>query len=147
MVKTIHNESFDSRLCTCKALARRIHHILTNGGSTESYICKYSVTSKYTFATVMKTDIIIAIRFSVSAFKLHHAGINPDLVGVNSLRARVDMSLKLHGESDTTIMKMGRWSSLTFLVYIHNQIGLISKVLTQTMSIPIPFLNIAAIKT
>ena len=147
MGQTIHHDSFASDLCTYKSLARWIHHILANGGSTESYICNYMVTSKNPFYTATSIDIITSILFSVSALKLHHAGINPDLVGVNSLRARVDMSLKLHGESDTTIMKMGRWSSLTFLVYIHNQIGLISKVLTQTMSIPIPFLNIAAIKT
>ena len=57
------------------------------------------------------------------------------------------MSLKLHGASDTTIMKLGRWSILTFIMYIHNQIGYISKVLAQKMSIPIPFLNISAIKT
>ena len=57
------------------------------------------------------------------------------------------MSLKLHGESDTTIMKIDWWSSLTFLMYIHDKIGHISKGLAQTMSIPIPFLNISAIKT
>ena len=65
---------------------------------------------------VTPIDLLTTIRFSVSALKLHHAGINPDLVGVQSLRAGGGMSLKLHGESDTTIMKMGRWSSLTFLM-------------------------------
>ena len=44
-----------------------------------------------------------------------------------------------------TIMKMGCFSSLTFLMYIHNQIGRISKELAQTMSRPIPFLNISDI--
>ena len=56
------------------------------------------------------------------------------------------MSLKLHKESNTTIMKMAQWSSLTFIMYIHNQIGNISKGLDQTMSRSIPFLNISAIK-
>ena len=87
MVQTIHHDSFASNLCPCKALARRIHHILANGGITELYICEYRVTSKDPFATVTPTDLIIAIQFSVSAHKLHHAGINPDLVGVHSLRA------------------------------------------------------------
>ena len=65
----------------------------------------------------------------------------------NYLRSGGWGSLKLHRASNTTIMKMGRWYSLTFLMYINNRIGHISKVLAQKMSIPIPFLNISAIKT
>ena len=72
--------------------------------------------------------------------------LNPDLVGIHSLWARGAMALKLHGELDTTIMKMGRWSSLTFLMYIHNQTGHLSKDLSTQMHRPIPFLNVAAIK-
>ena len=87
MGKNIHYESFASDLCPCKALACRIQHILTNGGSTESYICKYRVTIKDPFATVTQTDLITAIRSSVSDLKIHHAGIKPDLVGFHYLRA------------------------------------------------------------
>ena len=48
--------------------------------------------------------------------------------------------------SDTTIKKMGQWSSLTFLQYIHNQIAHLSKGVAQQMSRPLPFLNIAVIE-
>ena len=74
------------------------------------------VTSKDNFSMVTQTDIIIVIRLSVSALKLRHAGINPDLVRVHSLRAGGGMSLKLYGESNTTVMKMGWCSSLTLLM-------------------------------
>ena len=87
MVQTIHHDSFASNLFPCKALARRIHHILANGGSTESYICEYRVISMDPFAMVTPTDVITNTRFSVYALKLHHSGINPELVGVHSLRA------------------------------------------------------------
>ena len=80
------------------------------------------------------------------AIKLHHAGIKTNLVGIHYLRSGGSMYLKLHRASNITITKMGRWSSLTFLMYIHNQIRHISKELAQTMSRPIPFLNIAAIE-
>ena len=146
MWQTIKHKSFASDLCPCKALSRRIHHTLSKGGSTESYTCKYRVTSNYPFAKVTPTYFKTAIQLSVSALKLHHAGINPDLVGVHYLRAGESMSLKLHGASDTTIMKIGRWSSLTFLMYIHNQIGNISKGLTQTMVRTIPFLTFLPLK-
>ena len=55
------------------------------------------------------------------------------------------MALKLHGYDDTTIMKMGRWTSLTFLKYIHNKIAHLSKDISKKMSIPLPFVNVAAI--
>jgi hypothetical protein len=55
------------------------------------------------------------------------------------------MALKLHGASDTTIMKQGRWSSLTFLMYIHEQIGHLAKDLTKHMNTPVPFLNVACV--
>ena len=147
MLQTKNHEYFASDLCPYKALARRIHHILTNGDSTELYICKYREKIKDFFATVTLTDIITAILLSVSALKLRHAGIDPDLVYVHSLRSGRGMYLKLHGTSNTTIINMGRWYSLTFLMCIDNQIGHISTILAQTMSRPIPFLNNPAIET
>ena len=103
-------------------------------------------TKDNTMRAVTATDMITSIRTSVKELKLDQAGIDPDIVGVHSLRAGGAMSLKLHGHSDTTIMKQGRWSGLTFLQYIHNQIGHLSKNLSTTMATQIPFLNIAAIQ-
>ncbi len=57
---------------------------------------------------------------------LDKAGIDTDLIGAHSLRAGGAMALKLMGGSDTVIMKQGRWSGLTFLMYIHNQIAHLS---------------------
>ena len=50
----------------------------------------------------------------IKKLKLEKQAIEPDLVGANSLRTGGAMDLKLHGYSNTTIMKMGRWTSLTF---------------------------------
>ena len=144
MGQTIHHDTFDSDLSPVKSLARRIYHILQNGGNDNTYICEYWTPQGFTAVT--PTDLITAIRLSVIVLGLDKAGINPDLIGVHSLRAGGAMALKLHGESDTTIMKMGRWSSLTFLMYIHNQIGHLSKDLSAKMNRPVPFLNIAAIE-
>ena len=55
------------------------------------------------------------------------------------------MALKLHGYSDTTIMKMEQWTSLTFLKYIHNHIAHLSKDISKKMSMPLPFVNAAEI--
>ena len=90
--------------------------------------------------------MIKGIRGAVTTLERHKYGINPDLVGVHSLRARGAMALKLHGESDTTIMKIGRWTSLTFLQYIHNQIAHLSKDISKKMGTKLEFQNIAAIE-
>ena len=95
---------------------------------------------------ITPTHMIHAIRSAVSKLKLEENGINLDLVGVHSLRAGGAMALKLQGESDTTIMKMGRWRSLTFLQYIHNQIAHLSKDISTKMSTKMSFQNISAIE-
>ena len=56
------------------------------------------------------------------------------------------MALKFYGYDDTTIMKMGRWTSLTFLRYIHNQIAHLARDIYKTISIDLPFVNVAAIE-
>ena len=90
--------------------------------------------------------MMTGIRSAASSLKLHTKGLDIDLIGVHSLRAGGAMALKLQGEQDTTIMKMGRWTSLTFLQYIHNQIAHLSKDLAEKMSRKLQFQNIAAIE-
>ena len=88
--------------------------------------------------------MITMVRQVAWSLRLQDQAIDPDLIGAHSLRAGGAMALKLHGYDDTTIMKMGRWTSLTFLQYIHNQIAHLSKDISSKMSIPLPFVNIAA---
>ena len=144
MGQTIHHECIMEDHCPVKALARRIYHILSNNGTDTALICMYTQDDQ--LCSVTPTDMISGIRNSVKTLRLDKSGIDPNIVGVHSLRAGGAMALKLHGESDTTIMKQGRWSGLTFLQYIHNQIGHLSKNLSKKMATPVPFLNIAAIQ-
>ena len=67
-------------------------------------------------------------------------GITPELVG------SCTMALKLHGYDNTTIMKMGHWTSLTFTMYIHNQIAHLSAGVARKMGEKLPFINVAAIE-
>ena len=56
------------------------------------------------------------------------------------------MALKLQGVSDTIIQKQGRWTSMTFLQYIHNQIAYLTKDLSTKMHTKLTFCNIANIE-
>jgi hypothetical protein len=144
MGQTIHHHSTNTPTCPIKALAHRVHHILSSGGTSSNLICDVFENNKVTQIT--SRDMIDSIRNAVRTTKLHKNGISADLVGAHSLRAGGAMALKLNGSDDTTIMKMGRWSGLTFLQYIHNQIAHISTGLTTKMSTKIDFVNIAAIE-
>ena len=144
MGETIHQEAVEKECCPIRALAIRVHHILINGGTNDTLLCDYfdngeqhSITSK---------DIIAMVRGAATALHLSDFAVDPDLLGSHSLRAGGAMALKLQNYDDTTIMKMGRWTSLTFLQYIHSQIAHLSKGVSKRMSEPLSFLNIAAIE-
>jgi hypothetical protein len=52
------------------------------------------------------------------------------------------MAMKLSGASDSTIMKVGWWTSLTYLTYIHLQIGTLTAGLAWRMSTAFTFQNV-----
>ena len=144
MGDTIHQQAITSANCPIKALAYRVHHILSHGGSKDTLLCDYFQNT--TWHSITSQHIINMVRGAASKLKLHEQGIDPDLIGAHSLRAGGAMALKLHGFADTTIMKMGRWRSLTFTQYIHNQIAHLAKDISSKMSMPLPYLNIASIE-
>ena len=145
MGETIHQEATGTDLCPIQALAYIVSHILTNGGSEDSLLCDYK-SDEDCWEAITSKDIIDMVRAAATALNLQKQAIDPDLLGSHSLRVDGAMALKLHGEEDTTIKKMGRWTSLTFLQYIHNQIAHLSKDMSKKMSMLLPFLNIAAIE-
>jgi hypothetical protein len=144
MGETIHQEAVQNGCNPVAALAYRVHHILSNGGKSDSLLCEYFVNNEC--YNITSRAIITSVREAASVLRLQDQAIDPDLVGAHSLRAGGAMALKLHGYDDTTIQKMGRWTSTTFLQYIHTQIGHLSKGISNKMSIPLPFTNIAAIE-
>ena len=83
--------------------------------------------------------IIATVRAKAKKLKFNLQAIDPDLVRAHSLRAGGAMALKFHGYDDTDRMKMGRWTSLTFLQYIHDQITHLTKDVSQKNSMPPPF--------
>jgi hypothetical protein len=147
MGQTIHHHATHNSNCPVRALARRVHHVLSNSGTTDNLLCDVmSSADTSEWIQITPADMIKHIRAAVTTSGLTNRGISPDLVGVHSLRAGGAMALKLTGSSDTTIMKMGRWTSLTFVNYIHEQIAHLSADLSQQMSTQLEFTNIAAIE-
>jgi hypothetical protein len=52
------------------------------------------------------------------------------------------MALKLSGALDSTIMHVGHWTSLTYLTYIHMQIGALTAGIAWNMSTAFTFQNV-----
>jgi hypothetical protein len=50
--------------------------------------------------------------------------------------------MKLSRASDSTIMQVGQWSSLTYLTYIHSQIGALTAGLSKLMATQRTFQNV-----
>ena len=113
MEQTIHQESFDSSDSPATAITRRIHHIIKNSGTTDILLCNYFYQGKW--MSVIFKILITMISAAVTTLHLHATGIDPDIVGNHSLRARGSIILKIKGHQDILIMNIGRWSGLTFL--------------------------------
>ena len=99
-----------------KTLAHIVHDILLLGGTDATLICLVRMGTKW--QDVTSQNMVVMVRQTARLLNLQDQAIDPDLIGAHSLRADGAMALKLHGYDDITIMKMGRWTSLTFTQYI-----------------------------
>jgi hypothetical protein len=71
-------------------------------------------------------------------------GYDLNRIGAHSLRASGAMALKLNGYDKETIMKIGRWSSDTFLTYIHSQIAALTMRVAAKMTQRVNFHNVGS---
>ncbi len=141
-----HESNPDNPFGPTQCLAHRVHHILSNGGTSSTLLCDY-FTADGLWHSVTPDHLRFSLRLAIKQLNLTtNGGLDPRDIGVHSLRAGGAMAMKMHGADDTTIMKQGRWTSMTFLQYIHNQLAVFSKDLSRQMSTPLPFLNVANFK-
>jgi hypothetical protein len=81
------------------------------------------------------------IKSAVRSLHLDKKGFPPEAVSSHSLRAGGAMAMHLNHIDRDTIRKQGRWSSDTFLMYIHEQIAAFSAGLSSKMSRHIGWFN------
>ncbi len=68
---------------------------------------------------VTDRNIGVAVQWGATYDGLLLKGYTLNRILLHSLRAGGAMALKLAGASDSTIMRVGWWTSLTYLTYIH----------------------------
>ena len=140
--QTIHQEALGTATCPVSAITRRVKHIRQHTANTETMLGSYFELGK-PIKSITSTHITKAVKKAVTTLQLDKRGLPAERVARHSLRSGGAMALHCAGVSDTTIKKMGRWSSDTFLMYIHEQISAFSRGLSQKMAKHIQFHNIA----
>jgi len=137
--ETVYQHSLPGRLiCPKNALARRVVAVMQATHDESSPISLFGGGHSDHVTSAMVRSVV---RRSVSALQLHRQGIKASDVGSHSLRAGGAMAMKLNGCDLVTIMKSGRWTSLTFLTYIHNQIAHLGANITHRMATAVPFFS------
>ena len=141
--QAIHHDCTGNQHSPVRSLARRVAHIMGNHGTPNSPIhtVHHPLYSRPRHVTANHINQVL--KTAAEAIGLHHHGYQPSDVSSHSLRAGGAMALHLNGCDPTTIQKMGRWKSQTFLTYIHEQISAFSSGLSTKMSQAIPFTHIA----
>jgi len=135
----IHHDAFGGPICPIAALARRIANLRHHPPST-NLDTVYHSSGRVTRVT--DRDIGIAVRWGAVSDGLLLRGYTMERISSHSLRAGGAMALKLSGSSDSTIMRVGRWTSLTYLTYIHTQIGALTAGVAKLMSTAFTFQNV-----
>ena len=68
-------------------------------------------------------------------------------MGTHLLQAGGAVALVLSGQSPEMIKKIGRWSSDTFLMYVHEQIVHLTVGVVEGMAQTFPFSNVEGVTT
>ena len=137
----VHHEAIGTAICPVAALVRRVHNLAahTKDGKTPLGTVFTSARKK---SNVSDRDITTAVRWGALQDNLIAQGYSLDRVSSHSLRAGGAMALKLNGSDSETIMRVGRWTSLTYLTYIHTQISALYMGLSALMATKIIFQNV-----
>jgi hypothetical protein len=136
----VHNYAIGGAICPVAALARRISNL---SGQAPTTPLSTVIVNPTTQSTISDRDITTAVRWGATYDCLLARGYTLDRVSSHSLRAGGAMAMKLSGASDSTIMRIRRWTSLTYLTYIHSQIGALAKEVAWKMSKCFHFQNVS----
>jgi hypothetical protein len=140
---TINHQALHSKHCPVRALARRVHSIMSHPKGKRTQIL--STFFEKNSGTVKRVDaayINRQLKQAVSATGLDRKGFRPENISSHSLRAGGAMAMHLNDISAHQIRKMGRWSSDTFLMYIHEQVAAFSAGISSKMAKEIGWQNI-----
>jgi hypothetical protein len=138
---TLHHTAVRGAFCPVKSLARRVAHLYQcapEHPATPLSLITHEQGSKH----VLSADINAALKRAALADGLPLRGYDVSRIGPHSLRASGAMACTLNGISTTILQKLGRWTSTTFMMYIHAQISNLTNGVAQRMTTRLTFTNV-----
>ncbi len=135
----VHHEAIGGPICPIAAMACHVANIQQAKSANCQLNAVYSESGQR--SQVLDRDIGIAVQWGATCNCLLTKGYTLNRISSHSLRAGGAMAMKLSGASDSTIMQVGRWSLLTYLTYIHSQIGALTAELSRLMATQVRFQN------
>ena len=97
MGQTIHQEATGLLECPIKALTYRVHHIYSNGGDNDTFLCDVFDSNSQTWSSITSQDMIKMLRSAANDLNLGDQAIDPDLIGAHS-HGRCFFFQRLNGE-------------------------------------------------
>ena len=127
----LHHYASHRALCPVRSAVLLVHPIahLARDTGLGTYISADGALRRVTAA-----EVRACVQQGAVGDGLPACGYDLDRIGSHSLRSGGATHLKLCGCDELTIMKLGRWSSNTYLRYIQTQIGELTKGLATKMS-------------
>ena len=127
-----HFRSKSAAACPVKAGVDIFLRLRDQGCAPTTPISDYP--SDHGLRSVSASNIIAAIRAECLRVGAARLGFVPEDVGTHSLRSGGAMAMHLVEVPDRTLMAIGRWRSLRFMIYIQQQISSFSTGVSVKMS-------------
>lgn len=140
--ETIHHIRLpNDQTCPVAAIVRRLSHIYQHTQDETTIISAYYATPFTLKRHVTTSHVNTFLKKAVST--IPNFDIPKARISSHSLRAGGAVAMHNSGISQHTIQIFGRWSSSTFMRYIHTQLSSFAVDLSRRMSTPIAFHNIS----
>lgn len=139
---TTHQNVLHTKHCPIRALAQRVHAIVTHPNGKPSDVISTHHLKNGIAKALQARDINNAIKEAAMVTGLGKSRFSRKSVSSHSLRAGGAMAMHLNGINRDTIQKIGWWSSDTFLMHIHEQISAVSNGVSKRVATEIGWHNI-----
>ena len=139
--QSIFQEASGSPACPVRTLAHIVADVCSFSNDDNELLCAFKQGT--TIGHVINSDVSTMIKHTAKVIKLPQRGFPLARLAPHSLRAGGATALAIAGWDTVTIKKYGRWSSCTFLTYIHEQIAALGRNVSKSMSKKYNFYNVA----
>jgi len=138
-----HAIAQDNPCCPMRAVAMCVLDLVNDGAEPDTLICSFHEATSLPWQHICGKDMVKAVQKAVKALGLLGSGYKIKQIGSHSLCAGEATTLYINKKDAMTIQCTGRWTSTTFMDYIHGQLDVTTRGLAQAMSTQTPYYNMA----